>query len=907
MLRFSGRIPLTLASLCLFFVLSSTNSVSAQPCDAEPECPQGERVIGECAEGDETCHPVSECGETIQCTSADPVIRPPSIAEFVEAAYPAAAQEEEREATVGMAVTIGLEGEVVDAEIVESAGDDFDGAALDAVRRFRFTPATRDGEPFTVRIRYNYVFELREPEVPAEPETPPPGRLEGQLLAQEDGNALNQAEVILTSEDESVARRAVTTADGRFAFEELPAGSYQLRIIVPDMGELTQSEDVLSGEVTDVTYRMQSDVGPEDEVDELAFGARAVIDPPPREVTRRSIPRDALTRIPGTRGDALRAIEILPGVARPPFGSGQLVIRGSAPGDSQVFIEGVPLPQIYHFGGLTSVINSRLLDRIDFFPGNFSARYGRKMGGIVEVDLRDPTRDGFHGVAELSVIDVSALVEFPIGENAAGAFGVRRSLIDLVIENVLPDDIGLVAAPVYYDYQAFITYRPTPNDRLRFLFYGANDRIAVNLGDSLGDDPNVRGNAGLTTRFNHLQLGWRHQFGADTRLDIDVLGALQQFQFGLGDVISFDLDNWQTSHRIELTHQASDRVRIIAGIDSSLSPFSIRYRGPQTGQQEGATEEPDLSDTPVDFTVSQTSYRPAVYFESDIRLTDPWNIILGGRVDYDQQIRRFNFDPRLVTAVQVHENVRIKGGAGMFSQPPEFQESSPELGNDNLDWIRAAHFGLGVDYDVVQGVRLSVEGFYKRLWDRVVATPGGSGDRFVNGGLGRIYGAEISARVSPEGRRWFGYLSYTVSRSERQDNPDQDQTWRLFDFDQTHIFTLTGVYRLPRNWEIGGTLRLVSGNPGTVPNGSIVNVNSLNYTALSSQQNTQRNPLFNRLDIRIEKKWIFDSWRLALFLDIQNVYNQQNQESLVFNYDFTQAVPVNGLPIIPAIGLRGEM
>lgn len=908
MLRFSGRIPFLLASLCLFLAPGGIRVASAQQagCDAEPECPEGERTIGACAEDDATCHPVSECGATIQCTSADPVLIPPSIAEFIEATYPPAAQAEEREATVGLAVTIGTEGEVVDAEVVDSAGDEFDGAALDAVRRFRFNAATRDGVPFTVRIRYNYVFELRAPEPPPEPEIPPPGRLEGQLLAQSDGTALSQAEVILTSTDESVARRALTTEEGRFVFEDLPAGSYQLRILVPDMGELSQSEEVVSGEITDVTYRMQSDA-PEEEVDELAFGARAVIDPPPREVTRRSIPRDALTRIPGTRGDALRAIEILPGVARPPFGSGQLVIRGSAPGDSQVFIEGVPLPQIYHFGGLTSVINSRLLDRIDFFPGNFSARYGRKMGGIVEVDLRDPSRDGFHGVAELSVIDVSALVEFPIGENASGAFGVRRSLIDLVIENVLPDDIGLIAAPVYYDYQAFITYRPTPNDRLRFLFYGANDRLAVNLGDSLGDDPNVRGNAGLTTRFNHLQLGWRHQFGANTRLDIDVLGALQQFQFSLGDLINFDLNNWQTSHRVELTHQASDRVRIIAGIDSSLSPFNIRYRGPQPGQQEGGSEGPDLTDAPADFTVSQTSYRPAVYFESDIRLTDPWNIILGGRVDYDQQIRRFNFDPRFVTALQVHENVRLKAGAGMFSQPPEFQESSPELGNDNLDWIRAAHFGLGVDYEVTDGIQFGVEGFYKRMWDRVVATPGGSGDRFVNGGLGRIYGAEISARVNPQGRRWFGYLSYTVSRSERQDNPEQDDTWRLFDFDQTHIFTLTATYRLPRNWEIGGTLRLVSGNPGNVPTGSIVNVNSLNYTALSGQQNTRRNPLFNRLDIRIEKKWVFDSWRLALFLDIQNVYNQQNQESLIYNYDFTQSVPVNGLPIIPALGLRGEM
>ncbi len=831
----------------------------------------------------------------------EPVIVPPSVAEFVEATYPPEAEEAGLEAGVDMAVTIGVEGEVVDAEVLQPAGHGFDEAALEAVRRFRFTPATRDGEPFAVRIRYRYVFELREPE-PEAPEVIPAGRLEGQILAEEDGAPITAVEVVLTSEDQVLARRMVTGEDGRFVFEELPAGAYDLRVITTEYGEMDQREEVIAGEITDVTYRMAIlDSGEEEE---FTYGASAVIDPPPREVTRRSIPRAALTRIPGTRGDALRAIEILPGVARPPFGTGQLIIRGSSPQDSQVFVEGVPLPQIYHFGGLTSVINSRLLDRIDFFPGNFSARYGRKIGGVVEVDVRDPSRDGFHGVAELSVIDVSALAEFPLGENASAAVGVRRSMIDLVFENVLPDDIGVVAAPVYYDYQAFVTYRPTPNDRLRFLFYGSNDRFAINIDDSLGDDPAIRGNASLTQRFNQLQFGWRHQFGADTTLDIDVLGALQQANFGLGDAFGFDLDVWQTSHRVELTHQANSRVRLIAGIDSSLTPYTLNYNGPRPGQAEGEQEDPDFNDDAITYSVNDVSYRPAFYFEADLRPFEPWQVVLGGRVDYDRQIRRFNFDPRMVTTLQVADTVRLKGGAGMFSQPPEFYESDPVLGNEELGWIRGAHFGAGIDWDVVPGIRLGVEGFYKRLWNRVVSTPGGVAPRFVNDGLGRIYGAEVSARVSPEGRRWFGYLSYTLSRSERRDAGDE---WRLFDFDQTHIFTLTASYQLPRGWEIGGTLRLVSGNPSNQPIGSVVDVNTLDYTAINSALNTRRNPLFHRLDIRIEKKWTFDAWRLALFLDIQNVYNQQNQEGLIFNYDFTQSVPITGLPIIPALGLRGEI
>ncbi|MFK5282723.1 TonB-dependent receptor plug domain-containing protein, partial [Lacticaseibacillus paracasei] len=84
-------------------------------------------------------------------------------------------------------------------------------------------------------------------------------------------------------------------------------------------------------------------------------------------------------------GDALRSLQNLPGLARAPFLSGSLIVRGSAPGDTQVLVDGMPLPLLYHFGGLSSTIPTNMLDRIDFYPGNFSARFGRAVGGVVDI------------------------------------------------------------------------------------------------------------------------------------------------------------------------------------------------------------------------------------------------------------------------------------------------------------------------------------------------------------------------------------------------------------------------------------------------------------------------------------------------------------------------------------------
>jgi hypothetical protein len=100
---------------------------------------------------------------------------------------------------------------------------------------------------------------------------------------------------------------------------------------------------------------------------------------------------------------------------------------------------------------------------------------------------------------------------------------------------------------------------------------------------------------------------------------------------------------------------------------------------------------------------------------------------------------------------------------------------------------------------------------------------------------------------------------------------------------------------------------VVSGNPNTPVIGSIYDALNDVYIPIDGRVNTLRNPLFHQLDIRIQKKWIFEGWKLAVFLDVRNVYNQQNQEGIIFNYDFSQQTPLLGLPIIPSLGIRGEL
>lgn len=834
-------------------------------------------------------------------TETKPLVTPPKLVRFVEATYPEGEEGQPEEVAVELLLTIDKDGSVTEASVAKSGGEEFDAAALAAVRQFLFEPARQDWEPLASRVRYRYVFELKAP-----PLAPDQGWLSGAVFLAEDDSPAGRVGVEILNEDGGLMHDLVAGPDGTFVVTDLPPGKYKVNILGAEFGDLSVEEEIVAGEVTEVIYRL----GRAKKKSSGGFGETAVVDAPPREVVRRTIDKDELTRIPGTRGDALRAVELLPGVARAPFGLGLLIVRGSAPNDSESFIDGIPVPLIYHFGGITSVYNSYLLEQIDFYPGNFSVRYGRRTGGILEVTTRDPATDKVHGVAEFSFIDTFITAEGPIGDKVSIAGGLRRSLIDLVFPLVIPEDsdIGVRQAPVYIDYQFKLVYRPTKRDRLRISAYGSNDRLELLFEETLGDDPSIRGEGEVNTSFYNNQVDWSRRISEKTEQDISFAIGPTKVSFGLGDDFQLDANILQTYSRMEWRYQMTERVRIIAGADLSLAPIDLLYIGPPipasegAGSQQGslATEDLVLAD------VNSVVFRPGLYVESGLNVGKFTLLVLGLRMDYFSEINGYVFDPRVTTVFTVRPDMRVKLGVGIYSQPPEFQESDSSIGNPNLDPIHSVHVGAGWEYDAFPGARFGVEGFYKYLWDRAIPTPNREAPFFITQGIGRIYGGEFSVTIRPAtGRQYFGYLSYTLSRSERKDGPLED--WRLFDFDQTHILTAAFVYKFRRNWEIGGTFRVVSGNPNTPVIGSVYDALTDVYIPIDGRLNSLRNPLFHQLDIRIQKEWLLDKWKLALFLDIRNAYNRQNQEGLIYNYDYSQNTPLLGLPIIPSLGLRGTL
>lgn len=807
--------------------------------------------------------------------------------------------------TVVLVLALDASGAVTSATVESPQGHGFDEAAVEAAKKLVFRPAKRNGQAIAARIKHQYVF------------APPSAKLAGRLADGQDDAPLAGATVRVTFAD-GTTREATTAADGTFRLDDLPADGAPVTIDVAAAGHdaVRLGETLDPGVESRVVLRLERAnrkvLGvPPPEAPAPGDGELVEVrgKKPPREVTKRTLDQRELSRIPGTNGDALRAIQNFPGIARPPGLAGLLIVRGAAPNETQIFADGTLIPIAYHFGGLSSVIPTEALDHIDFYPGNFSAQYGRGIGGIVDIGVKAPRVDDkrpAHGLVQFDLIDVRGLVEGRIGKSGwTYLLSGRRSYVDLTVGPALREaGVNVTSLPVYYDYQAFVQKTwDRGRQTFRLGFFGSDDRLELLLNGVVASNPGVGGGLGLGTAFYRGQARYTNKLSDDTELKLLAAFGKDAIEFYLGENY-FTLQSYPLSGRGELSQKLGAGAKLNVGIDMLETFYDVGVRLPPQPVPGEPPAGPFGSKPPLTLNESGALYNPAAYTEAELT---PWQgarIVPGVRLDYTKSTKSWDVQPRVIARQDLTRGfprTTVKGGVGRFTQPPQPAETTRVFGQPGLTSNRANHYAVGAEQEITRQLEVSLEGFYRQL-DNLVVPRGG------NSGSGAAYGLETLVRYKPDAR-FFGFLAYTLSRSERRDG--EGQPLRLFQFDQTHILTAIGSYRLGRGWEVGGRYRLVSGSMSTPQNYGFYD---LNVGAYLPQQGyppfSERNPLFHQLDVRIDKTWKNldkNGLNLSVYLDVLNVYNAANSEGAFYNYDSTQRSRGGSLPFLPSFGMRGEL
>ena len=285
------------------------------------------------------------------------------------------------------------------------------------------------------------------------------------------------------------------------------------------------------------------------------------------------------------------------------------------------------------------------------------------------------------------------------------------------------------------------------------------------------------------------------------------------------------------------------------GLDVLYTPYTVDLRLPPPPRPGQPPAGPFGSQPPLTFSDSDAIYRPALYDELELT---PWagtRIVPGVRLDYAKDTRAWDVQPRLVVRQDLHREfprTTLKGGIGASRsrrsrRRPIASSACPGSSRTSPTTTASA------------SSRSSRGRSRSRSRASTASTTASSSQRLGNVGEGRAFGLETLLRYKPD-EHFFGFVAYTLSRSVRKDGPDEPE--QLFNFDQTHILTALGSYRLGSGWEIGARFRYVSGSLTTPQTYGFYDATVGSYLPLAGfPPSSQRNPAFHQLDVRVDKTW----------------------------------------------------
>ena len=845
------------------------------------------------------------------------VIVPPKLVSFVEAEFPPSEVAAGRGATVVLQIAITATGAVADVRVTESAGAAFDAAALAAARQFTFEPATVDGKPIPVKITYRYVFTFKEKIVKKTT-----ADFEGRVLDRATKQPIASVRVALDT-----GQQALTDDQGKFSIPDVAPGDHTVTLSGERLATVGTSETFEAAKKIDATYEVEpkkEKPANADEEEEIVVTAPRI----KKQVVSTEVRAEQATRVPGTQGDVLKVVENLPGVARSAVGSGTLVVWGSAPQDTRVYVEGIHVPRLYHDGGYRSILSSDFVKSVELVPGGYGPAYGRGLGGLVTVSLRPLDEDGIHGSVGADTIDASASVRAKVSDRLHVAVAARKSYLDSVLSAVTSEDVGaFVPIPRYWDGQARAVYDLGPHETLEVGGLLSSDRTTRNV---TNPDPALATSQTTGTDFARAYV--RYEKHMD---DGAIVSAVPWFgtdstslvnQYGATPTELTD-DSQDYGLRAQWRGPVTKHLRASVGVDAELVSSTLHRAGsigapPREGDIYVFGEPPPSQINVDDWKTIIASVAP--YVEGDLALLDDRLHVVPGlrfepyvtstnkvtppapdnpNVGFSQEDAEI--EPRISVRYAFTPAISGKAAYGLYHQAPQAEDLSAVFGTPTLVLSKAQHGLVGATMQLTQTLSVEVTGFLSLSEQLVVRSESDSpliAHALDQTGKGRSYGTQFLLRQQQVGR-FFGWVSYSILRSERRDAPDL--AWRLFDYDQSHVFTALGSYDLGRGFEVGARFRYATGYPRTPVLGSYYDTRLDTYEPVFGAHNSIRIPPFLALDVRFAKHFkMGPKSELEVYLDVQNVTDHANPEEIVYSPTFTQRAYITGLPILPVAGAR---
>lgn len=595
--------------------------------------------------------------------------------------------------------------------------------------------------------------------------------------------------------------------------------------------------------------------------------------------------------------DVMKTIQLLPGIKGSGEGNTGFSVRGGATDQNLILLDEAPVYNASHLLGFFSTFNSDALKDASIIKGNSPSQYGGRLSSVMDIKMKDGNNQDYNVTGGMGLISSRLSIEGPIQKDKSSfIISGRRTYADVFLKAT--EDLK-DSKLYFYDLNAKANYQVNKNNRIYISGYFGRD--VLGFGNTFGTD---WGNTTATLRWNSI---FNSQLFSNTSFIYSNYDYKLNFESGGNDFgLNSKIQDWNIKQDFSWFADNKHSVRFgFQSIYHTITPSNV------SGTIASSTSKN-----------SKYSWENAAYINDDFKATDRLTVNYGLRLSaftvlgdntyniYESGVLTdsttldkgafgktyFNLEPRITANYRMNENSSLKAGYSRNTQNLHLLSNSSS-GNPTDQWIGSSYtvkpeiadqISIGYSRNFSENnYEVNVEGYYKSMLNQIDYKNGAEitfdaaadVESELLFGKGRAYGLELIAKK--KSGKLTGWISYTLSKTERKIDGINNNNWYNSRLDKTHDISVVATYEFNPKWSMSGLFVYSTGNAVTFPTGKY----ELNGQTIFqySNRNADRMPAYHRMDLSAtyepnQKKRHHGSWTFGVY----NAYGRQNAYTITF-------------------------
>tara|TARA_B100001250_G_scaffold414555_1_gene453841 strand:- start:5908 stop:8274 length:2367 start_codon:yes stop_codon:yes gene_type:complete len=766
--------------------------------------------------------------------------------------------------------------------------------------------------------------------------------ISGYITDESNGESIFSANIIVDS-----LRLGTTSNNFGFYSLTLPKGEHKI------------SYSYIGYSSKEIEINLQSDIVKNiefiDSVSELSeikvYAQKNIVET--TETSVIDLPIKQVFKIPALLGeiDVLKAIQLLPGVQSSEGTSG-FYVRGGGPDQNLILLDGVPVYNAAHLGGLFSIFNPDAIKNIRLTKGGFPARFGGRLSSVLEIDMKEGNMKKLKSDITIGLISSKMTIEGPIiKDKTSFIVSARRTYADLLVKPFVPENTNL--SMYFYDLNMKINHKISSQDRIFLSSYIGRDQFGVDYTEGDRDYSDELefglgyGNITSTLRWNHLfnnklfsnTTFTYSRYAFDTDFGINSITNNENYNIGFGYISGIE----DYAGRIDFDYSPSPIHNVKFGFSYTNHHFFPGETSLSLNFSTSDSIENFSLDTLLNFSENINAQEMFLYIEDNVKITDRLKANVGMHCGY-YSLDGMSIQPRFSARYLLNENSSLKLSYADMKQNIHLLSNS-SVGFPSDLWLPAidsvpsqssrqiaASINTVLEgFDILHPFlnknskfEFSVEAYYKTMSNLITYKAGYSNlestesweNSIETGGEGESYGLELF--LQKKTGRTTGWVGYTLSWTNRRFDNINFGEWYPYKYDRRHDISIVFSHKINDKWDISTTWTYGTGNAITFPQAMYLgqpysqwgNNNMIDLVESYGDRNSTRLNSYHRLDLGFTHHKQKKHYERIISFGAYNAYNRKNPFFAYLSYDENServARQVSLFPIIPSVSLRYKL